>query len=167
VPGALNPDVTSDTIHQTICVPGYTKTIRPPVSYTDAIKRRLMQEQHLAGRAQDYELDHLVPIEGGGHPRSLDNLWMQPLAEARVKDADENRMHRAICDGRVTLRAAQAALFLRWGPKASRIIFPCTYARRMRAMRGPSRGSERQARSLVTERTEDPMYEIHDALVRA
>jgi hypothetical protein len=65
VPGVLNPDVTQDTIHRTICVPGYTKTIRPPVSYTDAIKRRLMQEQHLAGRAQDYELDHLVPIEGG------------------------------------------------------------------------------------------------------
>jgi hypothetical protein len=49
-------------------------------------------------------------------PRSLDNLWMQPLTEARVKDADENRMHRAICDGRVTLRAAQAAILLRWGP---------------------------------------------------
>jgi hypothetical protein len=27
--GALNPDVTQDTIGQTICVPGYAKNMRP------------------------------------------------------------------------------------------------------------------------------------------
>ena len=37
-PGALNPAVTQATIGSTICVPGYTKTIRPPVSYTDALR---------------------------------------------------------------------------------------------------------------------------------
>jgi len=29
-PGALNPSVTQANIHSTICVRGYTKTIRPP-----------------------------------------------------------------------------------------------------------------------------------------
>ena len=29
-PGAINPDVTQENIDSTICVPGFTKTIRPP-----------------------------------------------------------------------------------------------------------------------------------------
>ena len=29
-PGAINPKVTQDNIHQTICVQGWTKTVRPP-----------------------------------------------------------------------------------------------------------------------------------------
>ena len=37
-PGALNPDVTQVNIHSTICVPGWTATIRPPPDYTDALK---------------------------------------------------------------------------------------------------------------------------------
>src|SRR5690242_17427199 len=32
-PGVTNPDVTQDNLDSTICARGYTKTIRPPVSY--------------------------------------------------------------------------------------------------------------------------------------
>src|SRR5438270_13269006 len=38
-PGALNPAVTQATIHQTICVSGYTKTIRPSVPEATRLKR--------------------------------------------------------------------------------------------------------------------------------
>ena len=37
-PGVVNPKVTQDNIQKTICVSGYTKTIRPPVSYTNKLK---------------------------------------------------------------------------------------------------------------------------------
>ena len=37
-PGALNPDVTQATIRSTICVRGWTTTVRPPSSYTSALK---------------------------------------------------------------------------------------------------------------------------------
>jgi hypothetical protein len=37
-PGALNPKVRQSTIKKTICVRGGTKTVRPPVSYTNALK---------------------------------------------------------------------------------------------------------------------------------
>ena len=37
-PGATNPAVTQATIHQTICVSGWTAKIRPPSSYTTALK---------------------------------------------------------------------------------------------------------------------------------
>src|SRR6266516_792039 len=41
-PGALNPAVRQGTISRTICVKGWTKTIRPPVTYTNALKIQQM-----------------------------------------------------------------------------------------------------------------------------
>jgi len=48
-PGALNPSVTQANIHSTICVPGYTKTIRPPASYTTALKIRQLSTLPYSG----------------------------------------------------------------------------------------------------------------------
>ena len=41
----LNPDVTQETIQQTVCVTGYTATVRPAVNYTNGVKNKLMREQ--------------------------------------------------------------------------------------------------------------------------
>src|ERR1700756_1956549 len=38
-PGAINPKVTPDTLSTTICRKGYTKSIRPPRTITDAEKQ--------------------------------------------------------------------------------------------------------------------------------
>jgi hypothetical protein len=40
----LNPAVTQETIATTICVPGWTKTVRPSARYTAAIKIKLIRE---------------------------------------------------------------------------------------------------------------------------
>lgn len=73
-----NPDVTQETIQQTICVSGYTKTVRPATSYTNGVKLKLLREagidQSLKGQ---YELDHIIPLAVGGHPRKLSNLMLQ------------------------------------------------------------------------------------------
>jgi len=37
-PGAINSDVTQDNIHNTVCVRGWTKTVRPPSFYTTRLK---------------------------------------------------------------------------------------------------------------------------------
>jgi hypothetical protein len=42
-PGVLNPDVTQRNINSTICVHGWTKTIRPPTSDTNARKEEQMR----------------------------------------------------------------------------------------------------------------------------
>jgi hypothetical protein len=39
-----NPDVTQDTIDSTICVSGWTSTVRPPSSYTTALKIQQIAE---------------------------------------------------------------------------------------------------------------------------
>lgn len=54
-----------------------------------------------------YELDHKVPLEVGGHPDSPNNLWLEPVAEARIKDRLENSVKRDVCAGRLPLRQGQ------------------------------------------------------------
>ena len=106
-PGALNLQVTQANIAQTICAPGWTRSIRPPAQYTGALKRRQIAERHLPGRLSDYEEDHLIPLNLGGHPTSPDNLWPQPIRQAQLKDKLEYALNRAVCAGRMTLAAAQ------------------------------------------------------------
>jgi hypothetical protein len=114
-PGAFNLVVTQATIGQTICVPGWTATVRPPQSYTTALKRRQFIQYGLVNaRVTDYEEDHLIPLSLGGSPRDPHNLWPEPWSEARRKDVDELALHRAVCDGRLTLRAAQDEILRRW-----------------------------------------------------
>ena len=67
-PGALNPDVTQATIATTICKHGWTGTVRPPSSYTSRLKVEQMAQYGLTGSPSDYQEDHLVSLELGGHP---------------------------------------------------------------------------------------------------
>ncbi len=77
--GALNPDVTQDNVHQTVCVKGWTKTIRPAAYYTNSLKRTQIRQYHLDVRnPRDYAEDHLVSRSIGGHPTDPRNLWPQP-----------------------------------------------------------------------------------------
>jgi hypothetical protein len=79
-PGAINPNVTADTLADTICMSGWTATIRPPSAYTGAIKRAQIIEYGYTDREpKHYQEDHLVPLELGGAPRDPRNLWPQPL----------------------------------------------------------------------------------------
>lgn len=113
-PGEINPDVTSATIAKTICVHGWTATVRPPVAYTNKLKAKLLPPGH--GLA-DYELDHLMSIEDGGAPAAPANLWMMVYADhygARVKDVLETKVSRAVCAGKMTLDQARAALIPNW-----------------------------------------------------
>jgi hypothetical protein len=117
-PGVANPAVTQDNIKQTICVSGWTKTIRPSVAYTNALKRQqLMADGYSDKNLQDYEEDHLISLEIGGHPTNSGNLWPElwngPWG-AHAKDKLENRLHAEVCAGRLSLADAQAAIRGDW-----------------------------------------------------
>ncbi len=115
---ALNPDVRQETINETICVPGYTKEVRPAVSYTNGVKRKLLREAGIdESRMSDYELDHIVPLALGGHPRSLDNLQLQPWDGengAHRKDRIEVKLQCLVCTGQVPLAQAQEEIYADW-----------------------------------------------------
>lgn len=107
VGGAYNAAVTPATVGTTICVSGYSSRVRPPLSYTAPLKRRLIAEHHLPGTTSDYQLDHMISLSVGGDPRDLRNLWMEPIAQATKADRLEARWHRRICDGSWGLRYTQ------------------------------------------------------------
>ena len=114
----LNLDVRQDTISQTICVPGYTASVRPSTSYTNGVKLKLMHEQSIpAEMAGSIELDHRIPLALGGHPRNLQNLTLQPWEGedgAKRKDRLERVLQKLVCASKVMLEDARRAIYFDW-----------------------------------------------------
>jgi hypothetical protein len=120
-PGVLNPDVTQDTIYDTICVSGWTATIRPSTTYTNRLKAQGIIDYGYADTYMgDYEEDHFIPLELGGSPTDPGNLWPEPhyvtsgSGTSYTKDGVETKLKRAVCAGQVTLADAQNALVTDW-----------------------------------------------------
>jgi hypothetical protein len=106
-PGVLNPDVTQATIATTICVQGWTRTVRPPTEYTNALKFRQMRAYGETGPPSGFQEDHLISLELGGHPTDPRNLWPEPYPRAAQVDAIENELNAQVCGGSLTLAQAQ------------------------------------------------------------
>lgn len=118
-PGATNPDVTQENIGETICVRGWTRTIRPPQQYTNALKLQQIRQYYGTGRTADFEEDHLIPLTIGGHPTAPENLWPEPMIAAdtwRADDKDllERVLNNLVCQRRLSLAAAQRAIATNW-----------------------------------------------------
>lgn len=106
-PGVLNPDVTQATIGSTICVSGWTRTVRPPVEYTNALKLRQMRSYGEAGPPSAYQEDHLISLELGGDPTDPRNLWPEPYPRASQVDQVENELNAQVCSHALSLSSAQ------------------------------------------------------------
>ena len=106
-PGVLNPDVTQATIGSTICRRGWTRTIRPPVEYTNALKVKQMRAYGETGSVSDYQEDHLISLELGGDPTDPRNLWPEPSPRAAAVDEIENQLNALVCDRSLSLADAQ------------------------------------------------------------
>jgi hypothetical protein len=113
-PGALNPAVTQATIDHTICVSGWTKTVRPSERVTEPEKRASMAAYGDGGSPQAYEYDHLVSLELGGALNDARNLWPEPGASPNPKDPVENELHRMVCDDQMGLAQAQHIIATAW-----------------------------------------------------
>ena len=109
-PGALNTKVRQGTIRKTICRAGWTTKIRPPVSYTNALKIKQMPIYELSGSPSLYEEDHLIPLELGGAPRNPKNLWPEPRTQSRFSDPLETKLKRQVCKKAITLAKARATI---------------------------------------------------------
>lgn len=115
---ALNADVNQHNIGATICVAGYTKTVRPPARFTNQIKKRLMREAGIPlADIHGYELDHIVPLALGGCPDCESNLQLQPWNGpngAHKKDRLEVKLQCLVCTGEVRLADAQQDIYSDW-----------------------------------------------------
>lgn len=129
-PGAVDPRVTQANIRETICVRGYTKTVRPPQQFTRDLKvRQIRLYDYADKRLRDYEEDHLVALEIGGSADSAKNLWPQPRHVignwgSLAKDKLENRLHTLVCHRKIPLALAQREMARDWIAAYKRYVGP-------------------------------------------
>ncbi len=144
-PGAVNPDVTQQTIETTICVRGWTRLVRPPESYTEPLKReQIALYGYRDRRLRDYEEDHLIPLDLGGAPSDPRNLWPEPHEApgdwgSYAKDRLESRLNDLVCSGALPLDTARSAIATNWIDAYRRYIGPVPDNRPLRYDRYDSR----------------------------
>jgi hypothetical protein len=113
-PGVADPAVTQANIHSTICVSGYTATVRDVSTST---KNKVYAEYGITSHAAgSYEVDHLISLELGGS-NDIRNLWPEPylgVDNAHDKDVIENRLHDEVCSGQLTLAQGQDEIVHWW-----------------------------------------------------
>ena len=112
-PGAADPKLTA----KVLCAKGFTtKSIR---NVSAALKHDVYVSYGMTvgKKPCPCEVDHLVSLEIGG-TNDLTNLWPQPYTtmpyNAHVKDALENKLHKLVCDGTITLDQAQTEISTDW-----------------------------------------------------
>lgn len=111
-PGAIDPAVTQATINSTICVSGWTATVRPSSSVTGRYER-LSAADYTAPQGTTGEYDHLVPLVLGG-ANATSNLWPQPGRVPNAKDPVEVALAKLVCAGKVPLAEAQRRIATDW-----------------------------------------------------
>lgn len=122
---ALTPGAVTSSDVSAICRLGYATNIRPVGSLWRSLKDEAYDryglprgQRSVVGadgvRHPAYEVDHLVPLELGGAPATLRNLWPEPMASAKQKDRVENELHDRVCAGRMSLQHAQHAIAHDW-----------------------------------------------------
>ena len=91
------------------------------------MKRQVFQNYGLSGNndpscvpdasGRRCEIDHLISRELGGAD-DIKNLWPQPYGthpwNAVLKDRVENRLHKEVCAGRISLKQAQREIAVDW-----------------------------------------------------
>jgi hypothetical protein len=117
-PGAIDPAVTQTNIQSTVCVKGYTKTVRPPASYTNKLKKKQIREYGYDDtNPKHFEEDHLIPLSIGGNPRDPKNLWPEPRKSewgASRKDQLEFVIYKMVCNDQISLKDAQEQMASDW-----------------------------------------------------
>lgn len=120
-PGKSDPTKTKEIL----CSPHYsTKSVRPKDSYTNKLKLSQIKAMNLTGKPSDYEEDHLISLEIGGDPKSPLNLWPQKYPYAKWKDKLENKLHKLVCQNKISLATAQKDISTNWVSAYMKYIGP-------------------------------------------
>lgn len=109
------PGAVATTDATIVCARGYAERVRPRGALWRTIKEALYERASLPrGDRYGYVADHIVPLELGGAPADLENLWLQPYDESHAKDRVEDALKILVCDGRMSLVDAQRRIAHNW-----------------------------------------------------
>jgi hypothetical protein len=91
---------------------------RPALEVPAAVRKSVFDHYGIdRPKAEDYELDFLIPSSLGG-TADPKNLWAEPLKRlewnAHIKNALEQHLHEQVCNGTIPLDEAQKALTKDW-----------------------------------------------------
>jgi len=121
----LTPGLAVTEDENLVCQHGYAERVRPKGVLWRHLKEAAFarygiayQDRDTIGatgvRAPEYQVDHLIPLEIGGSPTDLQNIWPQPIRPALRKDRIENELRELVCSGRMPLKQAQDAIAHNW-----------------------------------------------------
>lgn len=114
----LDERVTQQSVAETICRPGYADTVAPSFDALMAHKDRLLAARGIdADSGVTFALDRRVPIVLGGSPDAPANLDLLPWAGRegeRRKARAAVMLKRCVCEGKLSLAQAQAAIVGNW-----------------------------------------------------
>ena len=117
-PGAISAAVNPSNLQTTVCVRGYTDSVRPDKRYTNRLKRQMLRDRGVQDTdPRKYELDHLIPLSIGGNPTDPKNLWPQPREgtwSAEQKNDLEFVVYKMVCNGDIGLAEAQQRIARNW-----------------------------------------------------
>jgi hypothetical protein len=116
-PGALDRRRTA----RSICAKRFhTGDVR---SVPDSVKHAVEREYGLAAKryGNTLEIDHIISLELGGS-NDIANLYPELAPGYHVKDVLENRLHKLVCSGAITLHTAQRRIAADW-TKLYRVVF--------------------------------------------
>ncbi|MFL9960676.1 hypothetical protein PQR02_05975 [Paraburkholderia sediminicola] len=118
VGGMLDHRVTQQSVGETICRPGYADAVAPPFDQLMAHKDRMLAARGIdAEDGSAFALDRRVPIVLGGSPDASANLDLLPWAGhqgERRKARAAVMLKRCVCEGKLSLAQAQAAIVGNW-----------------------------------------------------
>ncbi len=128
----MNRDISQANVQATICNPNWsTKSIRPPASYTNALKKQQLAD----ARFQDKTPAHYGKITSSllnsagilairrisgrrcgapDQPVTARGPFPPHLVGTKSKDAVENQLHREVCAGTLTLDEARHIITTHW-----------------------------------------------------
>jgi len=120
----LTPGVSRALTLKVICNTKWGKDAR---HVTAAMKKQVFESYGLSGNddpkciadknRRRCEIDHLISRELGGAD-DVKNLWPEPYGtspwNAALKDRVENRLHKEVCAGNISLKAARDEIKTDW-----------------------------------------------------
>ena len=115
----LTPGISRSLTLRQICNTKWGKDER---AVTESMKLQVFHEYGLTGNTDKFcrphgcEIDHLISRELGGAD-DVRNLWPQSYSgawNAHMKDRVENRLHKEVCAGTMSLKAAQKDIRTDW-----------------------------------------------------